>query len=100
MLNNDRHADNINRLLQGETIQFRPVGNSMDPKIKNGQLITISPDISDVKIGDAVFCKIDKSIFVHLVNDIQENRYQISNIRGKINGWTTVVYGKVIKVED
>lgn len=90
----------IEKLLNGETVHFRPKGNSMLPKIQSGQLITVSPDVSNIKVGDIVFCKVNGNIYVHLVNAINGKRYQIANNRGKINGWTSNIYGKVIKIED
>ena len=91
----------IEPLLNGKTIQFRPRGNSMSGRIESGQLITVSPDISNVKVGDAVFCKVEGNLFVHLVTAINGDRYQIGNNKGRINGWThkSKIYGVVVKVE-
>lgn len=33
----------VERLKKGETVQFRPHGNSMVPIIKSGQLVTVAP---------------------------------------------------------
>jgi hypothetical protein len=33
----------IAKLLQGETVQFRPRGDSMSGKIDSGQLVTVQP---------------------------------------------------------
>jgi hypothetical protein len=90
------------KLLVGETIECRPRGNSMKPKIDSGQLITISPDISDLHKGDVVFCKVRGKYFVHLLSAIQGERYQISNNHNHVNGWVgkSGIFGKVIKVED
>lgn len=90
------------KLTNGETVQCRPRGNSMTPKLKSGQLITISPDINDLHKGDVVFCKVLGKYFVHLLSAIQGERFQISNNHGHVNGWVgkSGVFGKVIKVED
>jgi len=90
------------KLLAGETVECRPRGNSMKPKIESGQLITISPDISDLHKGDVVFCKVRGKYFVHLLSAIQGERYQISNNHNHVNGWVgkNGIFGKVIKVED
>lgn len=90
----------IDKLEQGMTITFRPVGNSMIPKIYSKQLVTVSPDISDLKVGDIVYCKVNGNILLHLITAIQGDRYQISNNKGHVNGWTKKIYGKVIKIED
>lgn len=92
--------NDIDKLLAGSQVSFRPVGNSMSPKIKSGQLVTFSPDVSQVDVGDIVLCKVNGNIMVHLVSAIQGERYQISNNRGHVNGWTKKIYGKVIRVED
>lgn len=85
----------VERLAAGETISIRVHGNSMTPKISSGDEITISPDISDVRKGDAVFCKVRGSFYVHLVTAIRGDEYQISNNHGHVNGWTRQVFGKV-----
>jgi SOS-response transcriptional repressor LexA len=100
-------ADNyIERLLAGETIQFRPRGNSMSGKIESGQLVTVEPiaDHSKLKRGDIVLCKVNGKQFLHLIKSIGERigfRFLIGNNRGFVNGWTSYdnIYGKVTKVE-
>jgi phage repressor protein C with HTH and peptisase S24 domain len=88
-------------LAEGRQVQCRPKGNSMLPRIKSGQLITIDPDVSDVRAGDVVFCKVGGSFYTHLVTAVgQDGRYQIGNNHGHINGWTKAIYGKVIRVEE
>lgn len=90
------------KLTAGEQVQCRPRGSSMEPKLKSGQLITISPNLSNLNKGDIVFCKVKGHYFVHLLTAIQGERYQISNNHGYINGWIgrSGLFGKVIKVED
>lgn len=91
----------IERLGKGETVKFRPHGNSMIPLIYSGQLITVSPDISNLEIGDIVFCKVSGKKYVHKITKInQDGRYMISNNKGRENGWTNTIYGKVILIED
>jgi phage repressor protein C with HTH and peptisase S24 domain len=90
------------KLLSGETVECRPRGSSMTPKIKSGQLITISPDLSELHKGDVVFCKVKGKYFVHLLSAIQGERYQISNNHNHVNGWIgkNSMFGKVVKVSD
>jgi len=90
----------IEQLQAGFNVSFRPVGNSMSPRIKSKQLVTFSPDISNIEVGDVVLCKVNGNIVCHLVSAIQADRYQISNNRGHVNGWTKTIYGKVISIED
>lgn len=90
------------KLKAGETVEFRPRGNSMQPKIESGQLITVSPVVvSEVQKGDIVLCKVNGHWYVHLVTAVQGKRYQISNNKGHINGWVgeNSIFGIVTKVE-
>lgn len=87
----------VEKLKKGETVSFRPKGNSMTPRIKSGELVTIEPSL-DIEVGDAVFCKVRGNFYVHLVKAIKNGEYQIGNNHGRINGWTKNVYGKVTQV--
>jgi len=91
-------------LRAGETVAFRESGNSMTPRIRHRQKCTYAPVASpqDVRVGDAVFCKVKGRYFTHLVSAIRNGQYQISNNHGHVNGWITLdaIFGRVIKVED
>lgn len=93
----------IQKLLKGETVEIRPRGNSMRPKIKSGQLVTIEPikDFGSLKKGEIVLVKVGSNTYVHLISATDKNRVQISNNHGKINGWTQRinVFGRVVKIE-
>lgn len=89
----------VQKLQDGEEVSFRPRGNSMTPKIKSGDLVTVSPDASSLKKGDIVLCKVKGNQYLHLVTAMDGNRYQISNNHGFVNGWTSQIYGKVVGVE-
>lgn len=93
----------IERLKAGETVQFRPHGNSMNPKIGSGDLCTVAPitDYAKVEAGDIVLCKVNGSQYLHLVSAIQGPRFQISNNKGHVNGWVTAnaIYGRLVNVE-
>ena len=94
-------------LAKGVTVEFRPKGNSMQPKIESGQKVTVEPieDHEEVTKGDIVFCKIKGTHYVHLVTATQKKmggmRFQIGNNKGHTNGWVfqDAVFGKVTKVE-
>ncbi len=90
----------ISKLKNGETVSFRPHGNSMSGKIESGQLVTVQP-CSSIEVGDIVLCKVHGCEYLHLVKAIQGDRVQIGNNKGKINGWTNIgqVYGKCIKID-
>jgi len=99
-------ADNyIKQLQNGETVQFRPRGGSMTGRIESGQLVTVEPlNGRGPQVGDAVLCKVEGRQFLHLVKAIEgdNERFQIGNNKGRINGWTKWynIYGIVTKVED
>lgn len=88
-------------LQKGETVQFRPRGNSMQGKIESGQLCTVEPITSAIKKGDIVICKVNGKQYLHLVIAIQGKRFQIGNNRGRINGWVgeNSIFGKCTKIE-
>jgi len=94
----------IEKLLNGETVKFRPKGNSMLPKIKSGQLCTVEPitNINQLNINDIVLCKVHGKQYLHLVKAIKDNQVQIGNNKGYINGWTSFknVFGRLINIED
>lgn len=93
----------IEKLRAGETVSFRPRGNSMMGKIESGQLCTVEPvNAETLKVGDIVLCKVNGQEYLHLVKAIQGERFQIGNNRGKINGWVSAnaIFGKCIAVED
>jgi hypothetical protein len=93
----------IEQLKSGETVQFRPRGNSMTGKIESGQLCTVEPvDHPEVlAVGDIVLCKVNGCQYIHLIKAIEGKRFQIGNNRGRINGWITAnaIFGKCIRVE-
>jgi hypothetical protein len=92
----------IARLVRGETVQFRPRGNSMVGKISSGQLCTVEPlGERALAVDDIVLCRVKGNQYLHLVKAIQGERFQIGNNRGGINGWITrrQIFGYLISVE-
>ncbi len=92
----------IEKLARGETVQFRPRGNSMVGKIASGQLCTVAPVGEQLPaVGDVVLCRVKGAQYLHLVKAVQGDRYQIGNNRGGINGWITArqIYGRLIAVD-
>ena len=66
----------IERLRAGETVVFRPHGQSMRGRIESGQRCTVEPvEPAALAVGDVVLCRVNA------------------------NGWTTAVYGRCVKVE-
>ena len=79
------------RVAAGETVQFRPTGSSMVPLIRSRQTVTVSPvDPATVEVGDIVLCRVAGATYLHLVSAVDPGagRVQISNNRGRVNGWT------------
>jgi len=91
----------IAKLQAGETISFRPRGNSMTGKIESGQLCTVQPVKTELKVGDIVLCKVAGKQYLHLIKAIQGERFQIGNNKGHINGWVgrNCIFGNLVKVE-
>jgi hypothetical protein len=86
----------------GETVRFRPRGDSMRDKIESGQLCTVEPvDPATLAVGDIVLCKVNLRQYLHLVKAIQGDRFQIGNNRGRINGWISAnaIFGKCVRIE-
>lgn len=75
----------IEALQRGETVSFRPRGNSMEPKIKSGNLCTVAPvtDFLTLSPGDILLCKVKGNHYLHLLSAVDSNeRLQISNNKG------------------
>lgn len=98
-------------LSQGNTVKFRPKGDSMKGRIDSGQQVTVQPTVDPQglnrevvpAVGDAVLCKVNGKQYLHLIKAIgSDGRFQIGNNKGHINGWTTKenIFGVVTKVED
>jgi hypothetical protein len=79
------------RVAAGATVDFRPSGSSMVPLVRNRQLVTVAPvDPTKLQIGDIVLARVAGTVYLHLVSaiDATSGRVQISNNRGRVNGWT------------
>lgn len=91
----------IEKLKEGETVEFRPRGKSMSGLIESGQLCTVEPvDPGKIEAGDIVLCKVHGSEYLHIVKAIQGKRYLIGNNHGRLNGWigTNGIFGKLKEV--
>ena len=91
----------IAKLAQGETVQFRPRGQSMRGRIESKQLCTVIPAPEELEPDDIVLCKVSGREYLHLVKARQGDRYLIGNNRGRINGWVSrsAIFGKCVRVE-
>lgn len=90
----------IEKLAAGETIISKEPGNSMLPLIKSKQPVKLQPATwEQIKPGDIVYCKVKGNYYTHLVQATDPNKgCLISNNKGRINGWTKNVFGKVIEI--
>ena len=75
----------------------------MTGRIESGQLCTVVPivDPSTLRVDDIVLCKVKSTEYLHLIKSIQEQRFQIGNNRGYINGWIgpNSIFGRCVKIE-
>lgn len=77
------------------------IGNSMTPILKSKQMVEVSSfytDLENIQNGDIVFCKVNGHFYLHKVYGIRDNQYLIGNNHNHMNGWTTKIYGKVVKI--
>jgi hypothetical protein len=87
------------RVAAGASVEFRPTGSSMVPLIRSRELVTIAPvDPTRLEVGDIVLARVAGTVYLHLVSalDSARGRVQISNNRGRVNGWTG--YAKVFGI--
>lgn len=83
---------------------FRPSGSSMVPLIRSRQPVVVAPvDPSKLEVGDIVLARVAGTVYLHLVSsvDLPGKRVQISNNRGRVNGWTSHdrVFGICVAVD-
>ena len=93
----------IAKLKLGETVSFRPKGNSMQGRIESGQLCTVQPiDASSLKVGDIVLCKVKGREFLHKITATRGAQFQIGNNKGRVNGWVSAnsIFGKCVEIKD
>lgn len=89
-----------NELEMTGTGKMKAFGTSMLPILKSGTLLTFIK-AAEYSIGDIVFCKVKgRYIDAHKVIKKDSNKgCLIANNHGYENGWTKVIYGKVIAGE-
>ena len=95
-----RPSEKMDKLLAGETIISRESGNSMLPILKSRQPVRLQPvKWEDCKKNDIVFCRVRGSFYTHKVYAVDLNKgCLIGNNKGRHNGWTRKVFGKVIEI--
>ena len=93
------------KVAAGATVELRPSGSSMVPLIRSRQRVTVAPvDPARLDVGDIVLARVAGTVYLHLVSavDHARKRVQISNNRGRVNGWTSHdrVFGICVAVDD
>lgn len=80
-------------------VEFRPRGTSMEPLIKDNQVVrcVVVTDDTILTSGDIVLCTVSGRQYLHLIKAVNGERYLIGNNRGGLNGWTPRkhIYGVV-----
>ncbi len=90
----------IKKLQNGESVTINPKGQSMTPRIKSGEEVTIYPlSNKELELDMIVLSRVRGNVYLHKISAVEENRIQISNNHGHINGWTNrhKVFGWVDK---
>jgi phage repressor protein C with HTH and peptisase S24 domain len=89
-----------NDLATSGTGTMKGFGNSMLPILKNGSLLTFVSSV-EYEVGDIVFSKVKgRYIDAHKITkkDVAKG-FMIANNHGFENGWTKIIFGKVVKAE-
>ncbi len=91
-------------LARGESVQVRPTGRSMRPRIQDGALVTLEPCRADeLVVGDIVLARVRGWLLVlHQVVGVEPGRFQIGNTAGRSDGWVSAadVFGRVVAVAE
>lgn len=93
----------LETLAAGRTVTIRPAGNSMLPLIRSRQEVTVAPAHPErLEVGDVVLARVGGRVYLHRVSavDHDRGRVQISNNRGRVNGWSAhhQVYGILVAI--
>lgn len=84
-------------LLSDKSVLTVAYGNSMEPLLSSGETHVLTPvKWEDCDKGDIVFCKVGGRYYTHLVRaKSSATGLLITNNKGRVNGWTKQVFGKV-----
>lgn len=90
------------KLLAGEEGILTGYGQSMTPILKSGQSVKVTPitEETELKRNDIIFCKVNGHYYLHKILAIKNERYQIGNNHGHVNGWIgrNNIFGKVVQI--
>jgi hypothetical protein len=86
----------IEALNRGEKHKMTVHGPSMKPLIESGSNLTFQKT-DDYQVDDVVMTKVKGNWMVHKITKVgADGRYMISNNKGRDNGWTRKIYGRVV----
>lgn len=87
-------------LEQNGSGRMKTFGSSMLPVLKSGTTLCFET-AAEYVIGDIVFCKVKgRYIDAHRIIKTDRNKgYLIANNHGWENGWTRIIYGRVVSGE-
>ena len=103
----------IEKLANGEQVEFRPRGNSMKPLVNSGDLVVVAPFDLDTElfVDEIVLCKVKGKQYLHKIvgkkqlpdvpttcGPVKVWSYLIGNNRGHVNGWVFChsIYGVLL----
>ena len=92
---------NLNELRAGRTTKIEFKGRTMFGYIENGQIATVVPFASQsLKPGDLVFGRFQGNYLIRLINDMNDDRFEIIDAHDKSFGWVSSddIHGKVITI--
>ncbi len=79
-------------------------GDSMKPIFVSGEYAVLTPikSIDEIKVGDAVFCKLGNYYMTHMVwiKNEATNQFLIGSSSGRMYGWTDVILAKATRTKD
>ncbi len=92
--------DHIRDIQQNGFAAFRPLGNSMFPLIRSGQVVHVSecgPNTlrGGPSVGEIVLCTVNHRHYLHRVGAVfgavgTDTWYRIENAAGHVNGWIQI----------
>lgn len=90
------------RLQRGETVSFRPHGQSMLPHIRSGELVTVRPvdEGEELRAGMIALATVRGKMYLHFIRAVYKDRVLIGPPH-HVNGWTDrdKVAGIFVKAE-
>jgi hypothetical protein len=88
-------------LALGNDVQLVGKGDSMDPIVKNGETVKITPYNGRLlKTSDIVLVRMNSKFLTHQVLEAKDDKFLIGNAKGKSDGWVTAdaILGIIIQI--